>query len=177
MFVLTSPDRLGEVALVQLEERHAEELFAVTDANRASLEEYLPWVAGTRSAQDSLAFIRAARREVAEGRAVHVGIFAGGRLAGHASLMSIVPGHQAEIGYWLAEDAGGRGVATRAVNALVDHAFDELGLRRLFLRVRVGNARSSAIARRLGFQLEGTARGEELHGNELHDLEHYALLR
>src|SRR5690349_14572077 len=103
MFVLTSPDRVGEVALVQLEERHAEELFAVTDANRASLEEYLPWVAGTRSAQDSLAFIRAARREAAEGRAVHVGIFVGGRLAGHASLMSIMPGHQAEIGYWLAE--------------------------------------------------------------------------
>ena len=177
MFVLMPPNNLDEVALVQLEERHAEELFAVTDANRASLQEYLPWVAGTRSPQDSLAFIRLARREVAEGAAVHVGIFVGGRLAGHASLMSIVPGHQGEIGYWLATEVAGRGVATRAVQALVDHALNELGLRRLLIRVRVGNTRSSAVARRLGFQLEGTARGEELHDNQLHDLEHYALLR
>jgi ribosomal-protein-serine acetyltransferase len=91
--------------------------------------------------------------------------------------MSIVPGHQGEIGYWLATDVVARGVATRAVPSLIDHAFNELGLRRLLIRVRVGNTRSIAVARRLGFQPEGTARGAELHTNRLHDLEHYAPLR
>jgi hypothetical protein len=42
--------------------------------------------------------------------------------------MAIEAGHKAMIGYWLSQDAGGRGVVTRSVQALARIAFDDLGL-------------------------------------------------
>jgi RimJ/RimL family protein N-acetyltransferase len=58
--------------------------------------------------------------------------------------------------YWLAPAGRGRGIATKAVRLLCRWAFDSLGLERITLQTRPGNARSQAVARRAGFQrLEG----------------------
>jgi len=42
--------------------------------------------------------------------------------------------------------------------------FDDLGLYKVFMRIVVGNERSFKLARRCGFILEGTLRGEFLAG-------------
>ena len=47
---------------------------------------------------------------------------------------------------------------TSAVAVLVDHAFDSLHLNRLEIRTDIENARSRAVAERLGFRYEGTLR-------------------
>jgi ribosomal-protein-serine acetyltransferase len=67
---------------------------------------------------------------------------------------------------------------TRAVRAFAEHAFAAWGLNRLEIRVAVGNHRSSAIPRRLGFVDEGTLRQVERFGDEdrFEDLEIYAML-
>ena len=57
----------------------------------------------------------------------------------------------ADVGYWLAAAARGRGFATRAVELLVAWAFGPLGLERLELRTNEDNAASHAVARRAGF--------------------------
>lgn len=62
-----------------------------------------------------------------------------------------------EVGYWLFREARGRGVATRSVGALVDHAFDN-GLCRVEAHVRVGNGASERVLERLGFEREGVRR-------------------
>lgn len=87
-------------------------------------------------------------------------------------------GHLAEIGYWLAPDARGRGVATRAVRLLTRHAFDvEPSLVRIGLRTLRGNDASAHVAERCGFTLEGTLRSlEPVHG-ALADVVVYSLLR
>jgi RimJ/RimL family protein N-acetyltransferase len=59
-----------------------------------------------------------------------------------------------EIGYWVAPDARGRGVATRAVRLLAPWALDTLRLARVALDVDVPNAASRAVARRAGFTPE-----------------------
>ena len=80
------------------------------------------------------------------------------------------------VGYWLSEEHQGRGLMTRAVKALVDHAFGELELHRVEIQAAADNLRSRAIPERLGFQEEGTLREAERVGGRYHDLVVYGLL-
>jgi len=60
----------------------------------------------------------------------------------------------AEIGWVVAPAASGRGLATEAVRALIDIAFGVYGLRRLVARIDADNARSLALAERVGMRRE-----------------------
>jgi RimJ/RimL family protein N-acetyltransferase len=87
-------------------------------------------------------------------------------------------GHLAEIGYWLAPDARGRGIATRAVRLLTRHAFRaEPALVRIGLRTLRGNDASARVAERCGFTLEGTLRSLEPVRGAFADVVIYSLLR
>ncbi|GGV26209.1 GNAT family N-acetyltransferase [Streptomyces griseoflavus] len=64
----------------------------------------------------------------------------------------------AEVGYWTAAHARGRGVAPRALAALADWAFDTFageGLVRLELLHQVDNTASCRVAEKSGFVLSG----------------------
>lgn len=75
--------------------------------------------------------------------------------------------HQAwgEIGYWIRTDMGGRGLTTRAVDAVISWAFRDATLHRIELRAGVGNAASNRIAGKLGFSHRGVIR-ESARGAE-----------
>jgi aminoglycoside 6'-N-acetyltransferase len=60
----------------------------------------------------------------------------------------------AEIGWVVSPAASGRGLATEAVRALIDTAFEVYGLRRLVARIDVENVRSLALAERVGMRRE-----------------------
>lgn len=64
-----------------------------------------------------------------------------------------------EIGYWLAPEARGTGVTSRAVGLVLDAAFDRLGLDRVEWRADVGNWPSWRVVWKHGFRKEGTVRG------------------
>jgi RimJ/RimL family protein N-acetyltransferase len=57
----------------------------------------------------------------------------------------------AEIGYWVAAAARGRGIATRAVRLATDWALGELGLRRLEIMTHEDNTASQGVARAAGY--------------------------
>ena len=89
-----------------------------------------------------------------------------GRLAGSFSLMELDQDRgYAEIGYWVAPWARGRGVATRAVRLLHGWAVEQLGMRRLEILPHADNAPSRRVAERCGYTDTGTlralARGED----------------
>lgn len=62
-----------------------------------------------------------------------------------------------ELGYVLAREHWGRGLATEAAMAMRDHALGALGLRRLIALVAQGNAASERVAGKLGFTYERDA--------------------
>src|SRR3954447_18264602 len=64
----------------------------------------------------------------------------------------------AEIGYWAAAGARGRGVATEAVAAVCAWGFTTCGVQRLEWYAEVGNAASRRVAEKVGFSIEGTLR-------------------
>jgi ribosomal-protein-serine acetyltransferase len=72
----------------------------------------------------------------------------------------------AEIGYWLAEKAQGRGIVSRAVRVLVRFSFVELGVDAVLIRCARDNVKSRAIPERLGFTLTATLPGQEVRGRD-----------
>jgi RimJ/RimL family protein N-acetyltransferase len=64
----------------------------------------------------------------------------------------------AEVGYWVARGARGRGVASRALRLASRWALREGGLERLQLRAEVRNEPSQRVAEKAGFHQEGIMR-------------------
>ena len=81
----------------------------------------------------------------------------------------------AQIGYWLAASARGRGYATRAVILLTRWLF-ELGAARVFLTIVAGNETSVEVARRAGFVYEGTMRSHGVWQDQRCDVMWFAAL-
>ena len=104
---------------------------------------------------------------------------ANGALLGALALHRRVdePG-KAAVGYWLAPEARGRGVATGAVQLLVRWAFDvEPELVRMELLTLVGNEASGRVALRAGFTREGVLRRYLPFRGDLVDAVMFARLR
>jgi RimJ/RimL family protein N-acetyltransferase len=63
--------------------------------------------------------------------------------------------HPPEIGYWLGVKHWGKGYATEAVRALIDHAFTDLDCEALQSAARVTNPASRRVLEKCGFQWTG----------------------
>jgi len=104
---------------------HAGGIFALVDRDRDDLAHWLPWVDQTREVADSRAAIERSLEEFESGTAVALALVDDGRTVGKIGLHDIgEPEGNAELGYWLAADARGRGRMTRAARAMVGHAFE-----------------------------------------------------
>ncbi len=84
---------------------------------------------------------------------------------------------QGEVGYALHGDHRGAGYATEAAGLLVDHVFEAFGFHRVYAWLPAGNTASAAVARRLGFRLEGTLVEAADMGEPRDDVLHFGLLR
>lgn len=174
--VTLAVDLGGGRSLRGLEDDDAEELFALIDANRAHLAAWMPFVGQTRGVVDSLAFIRAARRQHDEHRGMQLAVLLDERIIGVAGFHAIDWNRrQTSIGYWLAADQQGAGTMTLAVAALLDHAFGSWKLTRVEIRAGVLNTRSRAIPQRLGFREEGVMPAAERIGARVIDHAIYAI--
>ena len=99
-----------------------------------------------------------------------------GTILGGAALHHFDPMRDAvEVGYWLFVEARGRGVASRTVRALADHAFAN-GITRFEAHVRIENVPSARVLERLGFAREGVKRRFLRHGDGRADATLFALL-
>ena len=67
-----------------------------------------------------------------------------------------------EIGYWVRTKYVGQGFVTEAVNGITAYAFREWHANRVEIRCDAENIRSSAVAKRCGFLLEGILRHDAL---------------
>ncbi|WP_419995452.1 GNAT family N-acetyltransferase [Streptomyces boninensis] len=90
-----------------------------------------------------------------------------GALAGVMGLVGITPGRVAErvaeIGYWTAKEQRGRGYTAEAAETVARWAFGPLKVDRLEWYAEAGNEGSRAVARKAGFQMEGTQRSRLVH--------------
>lgn len=89
-----------------------------------------------------------------------------GKIIGRANLKDIDrAGFRAEVGYRIAEDACGEGLATRALEHLIGVARSQWKLRQLLASVYASNLGSARVLERCGFLIETLDR----EGGNLHD--------
>jgi len=167
----------ADISLELLEEQHEGELFALVDANRDYLRQWLPWLDQNTEVEHTRSFIRSALERFAARDGFTCGLRHKGALAGVVGLHRVDwPSRRSSLGYWLAEPHQGKGLMTRACAGLLDCAFGEMGLNRVELHCAVENRRSCAIPERLGFTREGVLRSHEWLYDHFVDMVAYAML-
>ena len=83
-----------------------------------------------------------------------------------------------ELGYSLAEDCWGKGYMTEAANAVMDYAFEDLGLVVMGICTGPENKRSQRVIAKCGFKFEGVQRrGYHIYTGVDRDNLVYSMLR
>jgi RimJ/RimL family protein N-acetyltransferase len=80
-----------------------------------------------------------------------------GRLIGIMGLAPAPDARSAELGYYIARDFWGRGVATEAARAIIELAFESLGYLNLTSGYHADNPASGRVLAKLGFTVVGAA--------------------
>ncbi|MDM5300525.1 GNAT family protein [Bacillus subtilis] len=162
-----------------LEPKDAERLAELVIENQQRLGQWLFWAENPSSVETyKETIIPDWRREYADLNSLEAGLLYDGSLCGMIGLHNLDQvNRKAEIGYWIAKEYEGKGIVTAACRTLITYAFDELELNRVALCAAVGNQKSRAVPKRLGFQEEGTAREGLFIEGRYHDLVYYSLLK
>lgn len=84
---------------------------------------------------------------------------------------------RAVVGSWLGRAFWGTGANAEAKALVAAVAFEALGFERIGAYAAIGNPRSQRALEKLGFVHEGTLRGFHRHGDRVHDVHVYGLLR
>ena len=132
-------------------------LYETVEQNRAHLDPWLRWSPSLTSAEAARTLLAG----IAGAGGTHFGLFApDGALVGGVICWNIHAHHRfSEVGYWLAQNATGTGLATGATQAVLEHLFREEDVHRIEMLTAESNLRSRAVCERLGFRLESVRRG------------------
>ncbi len=152
----------GERALVRpYRLADAEAMRAAVDESREHVRPWLPFADAHQTVEESRDWIahKMADWLLRDDFGMSVWELASGRYLGgiglHPRDWSI---RYFEIGYWLRASAEGHGYITEAARLLVNFAARGLAANRLEIRCNARNARSAAVAERLGFLREAELR-------------------
>lgn len=151
---------LGDGAeLKMLEPWHAEQFLAALDRSREHLRAAIPAAHAVFTVEDSRTYLQRFADWHAADTGRMFGIWLDGNVVGIVQLLDFSTAHgTSELGIWLAPDAQGRGLGTRACRFAIDWAIRERGIQRVQWTNNIANERSAATARRLGMTREGLLR-------------------
>jgi ribosomal-protein-alanine N-acetyltransferase len=159
----------SRLTLRPLEESDVEPLWPyVSDP---SLPRMMMWAAH-KSRDETLAFIAHTRALTAAGIDRVWAIREGDALVGTIGLHRIShqagawETHHGELGYWIAPARQNQGLATEASRAVIDHAFDTLGLHKITVTCLDANLASQRVIEKLGFRFVGLRR-DHLYRDDL----------
>lgn len=157
MFTLQIEDNL-ELGLAQ--EHHADEVFSIISENYKHLFDWMSWLNEEMTVEDVRQFYRISLKSFAEnGSDLVLLIILDGKMVGTIGLHGINRRDKSgEIGYWLVENATGKGLMTKSVERMIDYGFEDLNLNRIVIKCAPENLNSRVLPEKLGFQEEGTER-------------------
>ncbi len=134
------------------------------DAVDRSLEHLRPWMPWTPDEPEELDAVyerlRGFRGRYDLGEDYVLGVFTpdDSRVLGGTGLHTRLGPGALEIGYWIAADAVGQGLATELSGVLTRVAFEHFDVDRVEIRVDPENERSEKVPQKLGYRKEATLR-------------------
>lgn len=174
-----------ELSLRLHEPRYAEEVYNTAIANRDHINRWMPFLCDSYDLEASREHARKCLQRFADRTSITLTVLERGRVVGSTgwtdwNQQSLFDGRlayaSADIGYWLAKDATGRGLMTRAVRAMTTLAFEAYGIKRLTIRAEPENEASWGVAERAGYQYEGLLRGVATFDGRVVNHKLYAML-
>ncbi|MGF1428675.1 GNAT family N-acetyltransferase [Kitasatospora sp. LaBMicrA B282] len=176
MFAIPLSDALP-AELRPLEPWHAEEFLAHMDRARANLDRFISFASLSTDPDSARATLQRYADMAAAGTGRILGIWLDGTLVGGVMFFNLDARHlHCEIGVW-AEPAGeGLGLISAGVRQLLEHVVVERGMQRAEWFSSTANARSRAVAQRVGMRLDGVLRSYYLHNGVRHDKEVWSIL-
>ena len=141
--------------------RDAPRLKEAVDASLDHLQPWMPWALDEpQSVEEKVQLLRRFRGQFDLGQDYVLGIFSRdeSEVVGGSGFHTRAAGDAFEIGYWIRASRAGQGLGTEATAALTRVGFDYCCADRIDIRVDVGNERSMAIPRKLGFREEARLR-------------------
>ena len=139
----------------------ARELYAAAWESKAALCATMTWFRPDYTLRHARVFVgRSATEWAADARYDFAIVDAeDGSFCGSVGLSQIDRKHQlANVGFWVRGSRVGQGIATAAVQMIVEFGLQELGLSRLEFLVAQSNVASQRVATKVGAKLEGVLR-------------------
>lgn len=99
-----------------------------------------------------------------------------GELLGAIALSNNQKSKNGAIAYWIGEKYWGKGYGTEAVKALIDFAFEEKKLHKVFARYFKSNPASGKIMEKIGMKQEGLLKDHVLKDGKYEDLFYYGII-
>ena len=156
----------------------ATEIFDTIQRDRNYLKKWLPFVELTEKIADTERFIQSILNQPESKKDEVYSIWFNEEFAGLIGFKETDwLNRKTELGYWLSEKMQGKGIITKCVEKLIRYTFQKLKLNRIQIKIAVGNSKSEAIPKRLGFQFEGIERAGEKHNLKYLDLQVFSLLK
>jgi ribosomal-protein-alanine N-acetyltransferase len=98
-------------------------------------------------------------------------------LIGSIEIGNEVRNARGELGYWLGKAYWGQGYMTEAARRILQFAFEDLRLNRVYATHHANNLASGRVMQKIGMICEGTLRGHVIKWGQPVDLVMYSVLR
>jgi RimJ/RimL family protein N-acetyltransferase len=136
----------------------------VAACNDRAIAEFLDMIPSPYTPPDARDYIAATREGWAAGTTSNFAIVMDGAAVGSIGVRWAEPDQGvAEVGYWVAPEARGKGVCTRALRLVSRWVLEDRGYERLQLRADEQNIASRKVAVNAGFTEEGILRSKRFN--------------
>jgi ribosomal-protein-serine acetyltransferase len=167
-----------KIRIELIEEKHAQSIFDMVNANRNHLRQWLPFVDRMQSVDFAKNFVNGTIQRNKDGSEYAFVIYNDEKMVGRIGVYKI-DNHNSigEIGYWIVKDSQGNGIVMKSCAGLIDFCFNDLKLNRIEIKCGTENLKSKTIPEKLNFTKEGVIKQGELLYDKFIDLNLYSLLK
>lgn len=143
---------ISSLYLKRFQEKDAEALFKLLDANRSHLRRWLASVYSYKTPDDYRKFIEKSSENCKKKVSLVFGLCNSSQLLGVVAFINFDwEKSQDEIGYWIGQAYQGHGFVLHACKTLIDYGFNSLSLKNIVIACAKENARSRRIPELLKF--------------------------